>query len=52
MNFANLYKKYYASIIYCYLLNNIFKTFIDNIFLVKHPINESKFINMKNKKST
>ena len=31
LNLANLYKKCYACIIYCYLLNRIVKAFINRI---------------------
>ena len=34
MNVANLYKKYYACIIYCYLLNSFLKCFINRVFRI------------------
>ena len=34
MNLANLYKKYYACIIYCYLINRIRQAFINRVFRI------------------
>lgn len=34
MNFANLYKKCYACIIYCYLINKIRQAFVNRAFRI------------------